>query len=308
MSSCARRPAVRTSAANPQTFAVGLTCLLFSAKTSLSHSIPDNLNFHLHTQTCETQTLNLIRIIIDRSILLLLSASKCCLRQNEEFQRGFEARRCVVAQIRASVSIIMAVVKCSVFQHNGRLEAGASEATPIQQHCSALTESSTTCSNSNSAHNNNANTNNASAPQRDNQFDYSCLGACQSAFSAPESASWLSKFHQEQLLKSITSANGNLTRRQNCNAQMSSNANANTNFNANCAPSGDLEFCSQTNKQTTSCQEAASLSAKIASASVRLKQLNAAESSLQIMNYFLQTWNGTQSAHDAINKLLVSCR
>lgn len=29
------------------------------------------------------------------------------------------------------------------------------------------------------------------------------------------------------------------------------------------------------------------------------------DSQLQIMNYFLQTWNGTQSAHDAINKLQV---
>lgn len=55
------------------------------------------------------------RLIIDRSILLLLSASKCCLRQGGECLQGLEARRSTAAQIRVSMSIIMAVVKCSVF-------------------------------------------------------------------------------------------------------------------------------------------------------------------------------------------------
>lgn len=59
--------------------------------------------------------LNLARLIIERSILLLLSASKCCLRQGGECLRALDARRSIVSQIRASISIIMAIVKCSVF-------------------------------------------------------------------------------------------------------------------------------------------------------------------------------------------------
>lgn len=37
----------------------------------------------------------------------------------------------------------------------------------------------------------------------------------------------------------------------------------------------------------------------------KFNKSNRVDSQLQIMNYFLQTWNGTQSAHDAINKLQV---
>lgn len=59
--------------------------------------------------------LNKTRLIIDRSILLFLSASKCCLRQGRECLRGLEARQSIVAQARASISIIMAVVKLTIF-------------------------------------------------------------------------------------------------------------------------------------------------------------------------------------------------
>lgn len=37
----------------------------------------------------------------------------------------------------------------------------------------------------------------------------------------------------------------------------------------------------------------------------KFNKSNRVDSQLQIMNYFLQPWNGTQSAHDAINKLQV---
>ena len=64
------------------------------------------------------------RLIIDRSILLLLSASKCCLRLGEERLKGLEARKLIGVQIRVSISIIMALVKCSVFDSEQRPAAG----------------------------------------------------------------------------------------------------------------------------------------------------------------------------------------
>lgn len=56
------------------------------------------------------------RLIIDRFILPLLSASKCCLRGGAELERGIEARRSILGQIRASIGIIMAVIKLSIFE------------------------------------------------------------------------------------------------------------------------------------------------------------------------------------------------
>lgn len=71
------------------------------------------------------------RLIIDRSILLLLSASKCCLGSGDASQEpntslsttaptkrnssALEARKLIGVQIRVSIGIIMALVKCSVF-------------------------------------------------------------------------------------------------------------------------------------------------------------------------------------------------
>lgn len=65
------------------------------------------------------------RLLIDRSILLLLNASKCSVRRNSpEAECGERTRLCVLGQIRASISIIMAIVKSAVFDHVAASDAG----------------------------------------------------------------------------------------------------------------------------------------------------------------------------------------
>lgn len=214
-----------------------------------------------------------------------------------------EARRSIVLQIRASVSIIMAVIKCSVFQSNAMLqmEPQRVKLAPAQLFtgfgCSAPPIKTTTSTGNNK---NNLDANNG-ARQRDNQFDYHYLPSCQSAFGAEYailqlgSSNWLAKFQEEQQLQSITSAYGN--------------ANA---IPSNCyipapsaglqqhRPEGEFNIASNMNSQQQQQQQQTGNK-------MNLNEPIERSSSLQIMNYFLQTWNGTQSAHTAINKLLVSC-
>jgi len=296
----------------------GKWALQVSAQTKQQKERHSNSNLNLESSP------HAYRLIIDRSILLLLSASKCCLRRGSEYLRGLEARQSIVGQIRASISIIMAIVKCSVFGAQVRSEEGTEAAQveaenegevnfmlSAQQSALVWPSAGPKAPNSNpysppsqtfatdapstmSAPPSHANTTGAapltavnfSRPQRDNKFDQQYLGRRSAPLAERQTVDGAQMF-ASRLERAKLAA-----RRQDCWRQSQQFVGAHD------EPSNDYN---KTAPHRSSLASALQDGLPIAG-----KTRTSRNSPLQIMNYFLETWSGMQSAHDAINKLQVS--
>lgn len=223
------------------------------------------------------------RLIIDRSILLLLSTSKCCLRPlGADCLRSSEARRqSILAQIKASVSIIMAIVKCSVFS----APSSSSPWAPLFAQSGAASTAAEWLRDFNSTHGDAFASSSSSisalasvqGEEVARHARYLAAGASQCWPASQAAADYISGGgrQQQRLLTSCPAADNNSNK-------------------LGCAGS-------QSAPHEGTCNDVVDTELTAAAAA-------AAPQPLQIMNYFLQTWSGTQSAHDAINNLQVSLR
>lgn len=255
------------------------------------------------------------RLIIDRSILLLLSTSKCCLRLeasrgHSDCLRSLEARRqSILVQIRASISVILAIVKCSVF----------SSSEPASPHVVSASSSSSSSA-------------------------FSCRPAGAYASSSPDADQWL---RAADLHETLWQSGGSGSSSTNHNNVFASLRGASAG-----APSQPRQLDDELEQQDYYLRYLAAVACQSPSPPLPLPrpqlggggQLNsrrltprqtgaaaklnpnqqqptnnnssgpdkpqmdgaAARQPLQIMHYFLRTWSGTPSAHDAINNLQVS--
>lgn len=220
------------------------------------------------------------RLIIDRSILLLLSTSKCCLRRlSSDCLHKLEARRqSILVQIRASISAILAIVKCSVFSPSLSLSLPLSRSNTddddVDHHRSTSPKSAAAAA----------------------------LFACTSP-SLPLSGAC---FDEEVLRRQSAGSQPDVfaSRRR-----LEAAAVAAVDYEEEDYYLALNDHHPLNSRRPTPCQtRAATTATKLGAGGGGARRVVAANKQpLQIMNYFLQTWSGTQSAHNAINNLQVSC-